>query len=226
MQLTGTERLASALATAFARPSCLIAPELHVNSALLAKLGTGAAGTRATDHILRASLGLDVASFGAGFRERLNTSADFALACRLVLAPRPRALDLLGHLISQINQVRLRAAILKADRESYRTLLGEVAIDAAMRPAPALAVLTDLADPSLPVLRPAKPEDPAIPMTDQPLYVHAVALVGALLGAQDSLFEKLWTARRFAQPADQQPRDLTPAQRRAAWRLIEMRLQN
>ena len=224
MQLTGSERLASGLACAFARPSGLVAPERHLDPTLLARLGNGKVGRRATDHSLRAALGFDSASFGPGFRERLSTDDGCALACRMALAAHPQALTVLRHLIANINQLRVRAALLKADRQIYREMLGEDAMDAALRPAPALASLAGLADASLPVLRPASTDAAFVPLEEQPLLAQAVAVIDALLAAQDPLLGRLWDARKFAACPPALCVDLTPAQTRAALRLLDMRL--
>lgn len=215
----GGDRVAAGLASVLAMPSRLVPPAAHLDAGLIARLGTGPVGLRALDHALRQALGLDRATLPDTFRDRIATAQDLRRACRLTLAPQAAALTALRQLVGAINQVRVRAALLKADRRALEALLGPEVMQATLRPAPALAPLADLADPALPLLKPVEGEAPP-PLQDQPLFRQGVALAGALIAAQDALLARLWQARALAGPPLAPPPSPTPAQAEAAWRVL------
>lgn len=222
MQAAGADRLAAGLATALTSPGRLVPPAAHLDAGLIARLGTGPVGQRALDRALAGALGLDRAVLPADFRERLATAPGLRQACRLALAPEAAVLALLRQFVGAINQVRVRAALLKADRRALESLLGAEVMQAILRPAPALAPLAGLADPALPVLRAAEGQ-PAPALRDQPLFRQGVALAGALIAAEEPLLARLWQARGLAEPPALPPATPNAAQAEAAWRVLAPR---
>jgi hypothetical protein len=215
----GSDRLAAGLASVLVAPARLVAPGAHLPADLVARLGKGPVGQRALNRRLAGVLGFDRLTLAPGFRDRLATSAGMRGACRLVLAPEGTAVGALRQLVGAINQVRVRAAILKIDRRMMEALLGAAVMQAALRPTPAMAALAGLADPALPVLR-LGDDGAAPPLRDQPLFRQAVALAQALIAAEEPALVRLWQARNLAEAPVTPPPTPTPAQAEAAWRIL------
>lgn len=149
----GSDRLAAGLASVLVAPSRLVAPAAHRDADLIARLGRGPVGQRALNRRLAGVLGLDRLTLAPGFRNRPAVSAGLRGACRLVLSTKAAAVGALRQLTGAINQVRVRAAILKIDRRRIEAPLCPAVMPAALRPNPVMAPLMGLADPALPVLR-------------------------------------------------------------------------
>lgn len=219
----GADRLAARLATALAAPTRIIPPAAHLDPGLVQQLGKAPPGIRMLDRALARALGLQGGQLAANFPNRIATEENLRLSVRLVLAPENTAIALLRQLAGAINQMRVRAALLKADRRALESLLGPDVMQAALRPAPAFAPLAALADPALPVLRAAEGETPP-PLRSQPLFRQATALAGALVAAQEPLLGRLWAARVLADTPAAPPANPAPPQAAAAWRLLAPRL--
>jgi len=174
-------RMALDLGAFMAAPSSLLDPACAIDADLLALLPDQGPMAHLREGLLRDRIDPASHPLCTDFLARLASRPHYRLALTLALLPPPRLHDLRRHLAAVINQDRLRAAVLKSDRQAFVLAFGADAVQAGLEQAGFFAPhLARLARSDLQI---------------DALLHHAGGLIIALVQAEDALAARILELR-------------------------------